>query len=189
MTVEPGSRIGQPRRDGHRRCRGVGSIAVAEIRVALDAGSGERAELLGDRLELSGVVPQLAVAEVAPSPGAPPGRPLGRRRPRRAVPRSRPTTGGAGRGRIGSRGRSSRGATPTSPRPAAAPRRSGRSRADRREPAHAPRTSRGARSTPSGALTANRKPLGTCAAHERNCSSDGSRYFVAFSSTVERRPA
>ena len=37
---------------------------------------------------------------------------------------------------------------------------------------------------PSGALTANRKPSGTCAAHDRNCSSDGRRYFVAFSSTV-----
>ena len=40
------------------------------------------------------------------------------------------------------------------------------------------------RSSPSGALTAKRKPSGTCAAHERNCSSDGSRYLVAFSSTV-----
>ena len=44
-------------------------------------------------------------------------------------------------------------------------------------------------STRSGALTAKRKPSGTCAAHVRNCSSEGSRYFVALSSTVGRRAA
>ena len=82
--------------------------------------------------------------------------------------------------------RPTRAAARGSRRHGAARRRCGRSRAGRRERAPAPRTSPRRRSTPSGALTAKRNPSGTWAAHERNCSSDGSRYFVAFSSTASR---